>query len=114
MKNLFPLLFVAIALSCAGACAAQTAAVESSLPAAVQEKTSFDYAREGSAFYLEGDYKRAIPPYQKALDLEKKERKLRREIWILVVDNLGMAYGITGVIKSSQEVFRYGISQEPA
>ena len=101
MKNLISLLAAVAVLSCTAVSLAQ-------------EKTSFDYAREASAFYLERDYKRAIPPYQKALDLEKAERKLPRELWILVVDNLGMAYGITGDIKRSQDVFRYGISQEPA
>jgi len=68
---------------------------------------------EGSKYYLDGDYKKAIPPYQKALDLEKQERKLERKFWIVLVDNLGMAYGITGDIKSSQAVFEYGISKEP-
>ena len=29
------------------------------------------------------------------------------------MDNLGMAYGITGDIKSSHAVFEYGISKEP-
>lgn len=77
------------------------------------QKTSMDYLIEGSQFYMNGDYKNAIPPYQKALDLEKKERKLERKFWIVLVDNLGMAYGITGDIKSSFAVFDYGISVEP-
>lgn len=81
---------------------------------AFAQKTSMDYLREGSAAYLEGDYKKAIPPYQKALDLEKKERKLERKFWIVLVDNLAMSYGITGDIKSSQAVLEYGISKEPA
>lgn len=78
-----------------------------------QTKSSFEYLAEGSKYYASGDYKRAIPPYQKALDLEKKEQKLERELWIVLVDNLGMAYGITGNIKSSFAVFEYGISKEP-
>ena len=72
-----------------------------------------DYLREGSVFYAGGEYAKAIKPYQKALDLEKQERKLERKFWILLVDNLGMAYGITGDIKSSFAVFEYGISVEP-
>ena len=77
------------------------------------QKTSFEYLAEGSRYYMEGDYKRAIPPYRKALDLEKKERKLEKKFWIVLVDNLGMAYGITGDIDSSFAVFDYGISVEP-
>ena len=78
-----------------------------------QSKTSLQYLAEGSKFYLERDYKRAIPPYQKALDLEKRERKLERKFWIVLVDNLAMAYGISGDIKNSQAVLEYGISKEP-
>lgn len=76
------------------------------------QKTSMDYLREGSAFYMNGEYKKSITPYQKALDLERAERKLERKFWILLVDNLGMAYGMTGEIKSSFAVFEYGISVE--
>jgi len=77
------------------------------------QKSSFDYAAEGSRHYLNGDYKKAIPPYQKAVDLEKKERKLEKSVWKAVVDNLAMAYGMTGDIKSSFAVLDYGISVEP-
>jgi tetratricopeptide (TPR) repeat protein len=80
---------------------------------ACAQKTSLQYVAEGSKYYLDGDYKRAIPPYQKALDLEKKERKLEKNIWIVLVDNLGMAYGISGDIKNSMSVLEYGISKEP-
>lgn len=77
------------------------------------QKTSLDYAAEGSKYYLEGEYKKAIPPYQKALDLEKKERKLPKNLWLVVVDNLAIAYGITGDIKKSMAVLNYGIEKEP-
>lgn len=75
-------------------------------------KSSMDYLREGSAFYIKGDLKKAIGPYQKALDLEKKERKLEKNLWRVLVDNLGMAYGITGDLKRAKEVFEYGLSQD--
>lgn len=80
---------------------------------ACAQKSSMEYLQEGSVYYLNHDYKNAIKPYQKALDLEKKERKLERKFWIVLVDNLGMAYGITGDVKSSFGVFEYGISVEP-
>jgi tetratricopeptide (TPR) repeat protein len=77
------------------------------------QKSSMDYLEEGSVYYLKHDYERAIPLYQKAVDLEKKERKLERKFWLVLVDNLGMAYGITGDIKSSFAVYEYGIATEP-
>lgn len=82
-------------------------------PAAAQQRTSMDYMKEASVWYVMGEYKKAIKPYQKALDLEKQERKLERQYWIVLVDNLGMAYGITGDIKRSMAVFEYGIKEEP-
>ena len=80
---------------------------------AAAQKTSLQYASEASNYYLEGNYKKAIPLYQKAVDLEKKERKLPKALWIVVVDNLAMAYGITGGIKNSMSDLEYGISKEP-
>lgn len=78
-----------------------------------QGKTSIQYLDDASRFYLVRDYERAIPPYEKALQLEKKERKLSKELWIVLVDNLAMAYGMTGKIDSSQKVLAYGIQEEP-
>src|ERR1043166_8147844 len=77
------------------------------------QKTSMQYLAEGSAAYLQHDYKGAIPPYQKALDLEKKERKLEKKFWIVLVDNLGMSYDMTGDKKPTKAVFEYGIKEEP-
>lgn len=78
-----------------------------------QGKTSMDYAAEGSRYYVNGDYKKAIPPYQKAVDPEKRERGLERKFWIVVVDNLTIAYGITGDVKKSMATAEYGISVDP-
>src|SRR3982751_7076698 len=97
MKNVVLIIF------CAFVCASPVFA----------QKTSMDYLAEGSRYYMNRDYKKAIPPYQKALDLEKGGRKLEKKFWIVLVDNLGMAYGITGDIKSSFAVFEYGIANEP-
>ncbi len=77
-----------------------------------QAKTSLDYLKAGSVLYINHQYKEAIVPYSKALDLEKKDRKLERTWWIVLVDNLSIAYGITGDLKNSREVIEYGISQD--
>lgn len=68
---------------------------------------------QASRFFLDGDYKRAIPPYQKALDREKAERTLSLTLWRVLVDNLGMAYGISGDLKKAKETFEYGLSKDP-
>ena len=64
---------------------------------------------QGSRAFLQGDYKRAIPPYQKALDREKVNRTLSETIWRVMVDNLGMAYGSSGDLKKAKETFEYGL-----
>jgi tetratricopeptide (TPR) repeat protein len=69
--------------------------------------------REASAFYLRRDYKNAIGPYQRALDLEKDNRTLSGTLWRVLIDNLGMSYGITGDLKRAKQTFEYGISKDP-
>lgn len=68
---------------------------------------------EGSSYYRDHDFKSAIPPYQKALDLEKQSRTLSDTYWKVLVDNLGMAYGITGNLDKARDTFEYGISKDP-
>jgi tetratricopeptide (TPR) repeat protein len=68
---------------------------------------------QGSRFFLERDFKRAIPPYQKALDREKANRTLSETLWRVLVDNLGMAYGISGDLPKAKETFEYGLSKDP-
>ncbi|HEY4710157.1 MAG TPA: tetratricopeptide repeat protein [Candidatus Acidoferrales bacterium] len=76
-------------------------------------RTSSDYFMEGGRYYVANDFKNAIGPYEKALSLEKQQRRLSRDYWRVLVDNLGMAYGITGELNRSEEAFDYGISQDP-
>jgi len=68
---------------------------------------------QGSKFFLQGDYKSAIPRYQKALDREKENRTLGDTLWRVMVDNLGMAYGISGDLKKAKDTFEYGLSKDP-
>lgn len=69
--------------------------------------------REGSDYYQKHDFEKAIGPYQKALDLEKEQQTLNKTLWKVLVDNLGMAYGITGNLDQAMDTFAYGISKDP-
>lgn len=71
------------------------------------------YWGEGSTYFKNGQYDKAIVPYRKALDLERTDRKLDEKLWRVLIDNLAMAYGITGDLKSAEEVLQYGISKDP-
>ena len=75
-------------------------------------KETMQYVSQGSAAYLKQDYKKAIQFYSKALELEKKEPTLEKNIWRVLVDNLGMRYGISGDNKKAKEIFEYGISKD--
>jgi tetratricopeptide (TPR) repeat protein len=68
---------------------------------------------EASRYFLASDYKRAIPPYQKALDREKANRTLSQSLWRVLVDNLGRSYGISGDLEKAQGTFEYGLSKDP-
>jgi tetratricopeptide (TPR) repeat protein len=71
------------------------------------------YLEEGSAHYIRHDYKKAIGPYSKALELEKKQPTLDKAMWRVLIDNLGMAYGISGDLAKATETFEYGLSKDP-
>lgn len=71
-----------------------------------------EYMKEGSAFFLKNDFKSAIGPYSRALELEKKQSSLPKTLWYVLVDNLGMSYGITGDLKEAKETFEYGLSKD--
>jgi tetratricopeptide (TPR) repeat protein len=73
-------------------------------------KTQFGY---GSVFYLQKNWQRAAQHYEKALTLEKQKRELPSDQWRVLVDNLGMAYGISGDLTKAKATFEFGASQDP-
>jgi tetratricopeptide (TPR) repeat protein len=68
---------------------------------------------DGTRAYVKGDFASAIPPYRQAFDLEKKQRTLDQTTTRVLIDNLGMAYGITGDLSKASDVFNYGVSIDP-
>jgi len=68
---------------------------------------------DASRFFLQQDYKGAIGPYSQALELEKVNPKLDKTLWYVLIDNLGMSYGITGDLRKAKETFEYGVSHDP-
>jgi tetratricopeptide (TPR) repeat protein len=71
------------------------------------------YLRDGSRAFLARDYKSAAELYARALELEQAQPSLSRDHWRTLVDNLGMAYGISGQLESARETFEYGLSRDP-
>lgn len=78
-----------------------------------EKLSSSQYFAEGSRLYLQHNYVGAAELYQQALDLEKQRRTLPQNYFRVLVDNLGMAYGISGNLEKARETFAYGIDQDP-
>lgn len=76
--------------------------------------SSAAFLANGNTYFLMHNYDKAIGPYQEALELEKKDQNLDSSKWRVLVDNLAMAYGITGKLAASEEVLKYGISKDPS
>ena len=74
--------------------------------------SSFDYFIFGSDSYLNKRYKQAIDFYEKGLFLEKQTHVLTSTCWLVLVDNLGMSYGISGDHENGRRIFEYGLSVE--
>lgn len=68
---------------------------------------------QASQLYLQHKYAAAAERYQKALDLEKEKRTLSKTMFRVLIDNLGMSYGISGDLPKAKETFAYGITQDP-
>lgn len=100
---------LAIALSCS----LQTRAKADPLNQNSDKGAVMALMQEGSEYFLKQDFEKAIVPYQKALDLEKEKRTLDKNLWYVLVDNLGMAYGISGDLDKAKETFAYGIEKAP-
>jgi len=67
---------------------------------------------DGAETYLKRDYAGAIAPYSKALEMEKKTPTLSKHGVRVLVDNLGIAYVMTGDLADAKTTFEYGISRE--
>jgi tetratricopeptide (TPR) repeat protein len=72
--------------------------------------TEFGY---GSIFYLRRDWTRASAHYERSLQLEKQKRALNPKQWNVLVDNLGMAYGMSGEMSKAKAAFEYGARENP-
>jgi hypothetical protein len=77
------------------------------------QRSSLELAAEGSRLYIQRNYNGAIGPYSQALELEKANPKLEKSLWYVMIDNLGMSYGITGDPQKARETFDYGVSKDP-
>ena len=75
--------------------------------------TSIDNFQYGNHFYLNNNHEKAAVYYKKALEQEKHKPLLKRTSWLVLVDNLAVAYGLSGDLEMAQKTIQHGISKEP-
>ncbi|MFC1453286.1 tetratricopeptide repeat protein [Verrucomicrobiota bacterium] len=75
--------------------------------------TASDRFNFGNVYYQQKNYKRAAAQYEKALDIEKQKTSLARNLWLVLVDQLGMSYGLSGELAKSQRLYEWAVTKEP-
>jgi tetratricopeptide (TPR) repeat protein len=74
------------------------------------KQTETKYFLKGSYFYVKKNYEKSSKWYQMALDLEKEYPNLEKKYLYVLIDNLGMSYGISGNYKKAEDIFKYGLA----
>ena len=75
--------------------------------------SSYDNFYYGNIFYKQKEYKKAIPFFERALEQENRKAILGKDFFKIVVDLLGMSYGISGDLSRAKEIFQWAIIKEP-
>ncbi len=75
--------------------------------------SSLDLFKRGSEYFLQTHYRNALPFYQQALELEKVSPQLNNTYRRVLINNLGVAYGLTGQWVEAKVTFDYGITVDP-
>jgi tetratricopeptide (TPR) repeat protein len=69
--------------------------------------------QQGSRYFIAHQYREAIGPYRQAFEIEKSTPTLDKNLWRVLLDNLSIAYGITGDLAHARETLNYGVSKDP-
>jgi hypothetical protein len=71
------------------------------------------YFQEASRLYMGQKYPEAADLYLKALEQEQRHRTLSKDLTRVLIDNLGMSYGMSGKLSQAKATFVYGLTQDP-
>ncbi len=67
----------------------------------------------GSLGFHVKDYSSAIHHYNRALRVEQSTPTLSKELFVVLIDNLGMAYGISGDLDNARKTLLWGVERYP-
>ena len=67
----------------------------------------------GQALFRQEKYAESVGPFEKVRDLERSRSKLSSDQHRIVIDQLSMAYGISGDLKKARALLEDAIQQDP-
>lgn len=67
----------------------------------------------GHFLYRSERFVDAVAPYERALEIDNSTKVLDRDGRRVLIDQLGMAYGVSGKLEKSRAIFEEGIRQDP-
>ncbi|MFX1236836.1 MAG: tetratricopeptide repeat protein [Promethearchaeota archaeon] len=67
----------------------------------------------GNKYFSESNYEEAIKYLSACLEKEAEQKTLPTMYIMIVIDNLGMAYGISGDLEMAKKTFELGLSIDP-
>jgi tetratricopeptide (TPR) repeat protein len=70
----------------------------------------FGYA---SYYFLKKDYLKAVQYFQAVLQRKEPGSSLNRDSWRVLVDQLGMSYGLSGELDKAKDLFEWAIPIDP-
>lgn len=73
-------------------------------------KTSFEYFQDGSFLFLKENYASSAKLLEKSLEIERVNRQLPKNLFYILIDNLGMSNGILMNFKKAIDIFEYGLT----
>jgi tetratricopeptide (TPR) repeat protein len=66
----------------------------------------------GSYYFLKKDYLNAAKHYERLLRREDSGSALNRNSWRVLIDQLGMSYGLSGELAKAKDLFEWAIMQD--
>jgi hypothetical protein len=80
---------------------------------AAQEHDGTYYFLEATKLYRQEKYPEAADLYLRALEQEHHHRTLSKDLTRVLIDNLGMSYGMGGKLEQAKATFVFGLTQDP-
>lgn len=64
----------------------------------------------GSYYFLKNNYRKAIRHYERILNRKGPDSKLNRNSWRVLIDQLGMSYGLSSELAKAKDLFEWAIT----